>query len=211
MLMLQGKIKISSMDNIVGRLSSEMDVMVEIIRCKANGPEGGLSILRIRSGPGIKAEDIREWFAMNDGCSVASIVPVSPGIHIAMVSNAGCRLCRAFIGSDCFLESGCTTVNGSVIWRVYTPNNTSLKGMIERIRKEGCKVELLSVKRVASSYELTLVQDEAMRLALSTGYYDIPKRITLEELAARSGISKATLNLILRRGQKKIISDHMRP
>jgi len=70
-------------------------------------------------------------------------------------------------------------------------------------------VELLSVKRVASGFELTRIQDEAMRLALSMGYYDIPKRVTLDELALRSGVSKATLNLILRRGQKKIISERL--
>lgn len=70
-------------------------------------------------------------------------------------------------------------------------------------------MELLSVKRVASGFELTRIQDEAMRLALSMGYYDIPKRVTLDELALRSGVSKATLNLILRRGQKKIISERL--
>ena len=70
-------------------------------------------------------------------------------------------------------------------------------------------MELLSVKGIASSFELTRIQDEAMRLALSMGYYDIPKRVTLDELAVRSGVSKATLNLILRRGQKKIISGRL--
>jgi predicted DNA binding protein len=208
--MLLTKIKISSKDNFISRLSSEMGVEVEIVRCRANGSAGGLSILRIRSESGINAEDLGKWFNGIDGCSVISIVSDSSGKHLAMVRNVRCTLCKVFLGTDCFLESGCSTGNDSVIWKIYTPNNTALKGMIERIRNEGYKVDLLSVKRVVSAFELTRIQDEAMRLALLTGYYDIPKRITLEELAGRSGISKATLNLILRRGQKKILSDHMR-
>ncbi len=208
--MLLTKIKISSKENIIGRLSSDMGAEVEIVRCKANGSLGGLSILRIGTGSGTSAEEIGIWFKGKEGCSIVSIAPVSPGKYVAMIRNTGCSLCRVFAGSDCFLESGRSAGDDSVIWKVYAPDNAALKGLIERIRNEGNKVELLSVKRMASSFELTRLQDEAMRLALSSGYYDIPKRITLEELATRSGITKATLNLILRRGQKKIISERMR-
>ena len=207
--MLLTKIKISSKDNIISRLSSDLDAHIEIVRCKANVSHGGTSILRIESGLGTTAEDIRNWFKAVDGCSVVSIVSVSPGKHLATVRNARCGLCKSFEGSDCFLESGCSTKNEAVIWRIFTPNNTALKGMIERLRQEDCDVELLSVKKVSSTFELTKVQDEAIRQAFSLGYYDIPKRITLDELASRSGISKATLNIILRRGQKKILYERL--
>jgi predicted DNA binding protein len=207
--MLLTKLKIFSKDNIISQLCSEMQVHVDILNCRANGSAGGLSILRIESEPTTTADDIKKWFSGSEGCSVVSIAVISPGKYIATIRNARCTLCQAFVGSDCFLESGCSTTNDSVIWKIYSPDNISLKGMIERIRNEGCKVELLSVKRAASAFELTSIQDEAIRLALSMGYYDIPKRVTLEELAVRSGVSKATLNLILRRGQKKIISGRL--
>jgi predicted DNA binding protein len=207
--MLLTKIKISSPDNIVGKLSSEMKVRVEIVRCRATGSAGGLSLLRIESEPGTTAEDVVGWFNGTEGGRVVSIATVSPGRHMVTVRNAECRLCNAFVGSDCFLESGSSTKNESVIWKIYTPSNTSLKGLIEQLRDEGCLVELLSVKKVASAFELTLIQDEAIRLAFSMGYYDVPKRVTLEELASRSGVSKATLNLVLRRGQKKILTERL--
>ena len=207
--MMITRIKISSKENIISKLSSEKGVRIGVLRCRSNGTAGGTSILRIESGIETTSEDIVGWFDEMPGCSVISIASVSPGKHIATVRNAKCTLCKAFIGSDCFLESGSSTNNDSVIWRIFTPNNSSLKGMIERLRNEDCKVELLSVKKASSTFELTCIQDEAIRLALSTGYYDIPKRITLEELAVRSGISKATLNLILRRGQKKILSERL--
>ena len=70
-------------------------------------------------------------------------------------------------------------------------------------------MELKSVKRAENEFELTTVQDKMMRAAFEKGYYDIPKKITLDELAAQSGMSKATLNIILRRGQHKLLSEHL--
>jgi predicted DNA binding protein len=207
--MLLTKIKISSKDNIVSRLATEKEVKVDVVRCSANGMDGGASILRIESKAEASAEEIVNWFRENEGCSVVSISSISPGRHLLTVRNPRCRWCHAFLGSDCFLESGSSDGNGSVIWKIFAPNNTSLKGMIERLRKEGCKVDLLSVKKAVPSYELTKTQSEAVRLAFLMGYYDIPKRVTLDELALRSGVSKATLNIILRRGQKKILSEHL--
>jgi predicted DNA binding protein len=207
--MMLTKIKLSSKDNVVGRLASEMGVRVNVVRCHAIGEAGGISLLRIESEVKTIREDLVDWFNRQEGCDVISAVSLSPGRHLITVRNRCCNLCKALSDSDCFLESGSSTDNGSVIWKVYTPNNSSLKGMIDLLRKDGYKVELSSVKKIISSFELTKVQDEAIRLALSMGYYDIPKRVTLEELAARSGVTKATLNIILRRGQRKILSEHL--
>ncbi len=202
--MMITRIKISSKDNIVTRLSSEKGVKIDVVRCSPNETEGGTSILRIESGIETTGEEIVNWFTNQQGCRVISIDSTSPGKHLLTVKNPKCNLCRTFLDSDCFLDSASSTGKESVIWRLFTPNNMLLKGLIDRLRKEGCNVELLSVKKASSSFELTQIQDDAIRLAFSMGYYDIPKKVTLEEIALRSGISKATLNIILRRGQRKI-------
>lgn len=207
--MMITRIKISSKDNTITRLSSEKGVRIDVVRCSPNETAGGTSILRIESGIDISSEEIVNWFEDQEGCRVVSIDSSSPGRHLLTVENPKCNLCRAFLGSDCFLESASSIRSDSIIWRIFAPNNTSLKGLIDRLRKEGCQVELLSVKKACSSFELTQIQDDAIRLAFSKGYYDIPKKATLEDLALRSGISKATLNIILRRGQRKILSERL--
>jgi predicted DNA binding protein len=207
--MMLTKIKISLKENIVSSLASDKGARINVIRCKANDRIGGLSILRIESETETSEEDIIDWFRKFDGCSVLSIISTSHGRHLVTVRNTRCTLCKALSNSDCFLESGSSTEGESLIWRVFSPSNSSTKSMIEGLRQEGCKVELLSVKKAVSSFELTQVQDEAIKTAFSMGFYDIPKRVTLEELAARSGVSKATLNIILRRAQRKILSEHL--
>lgn len=207
--MLLTKIKISSRDNIIGRLTIEKQVRIKIIRCKATGPIGGVSILSLQTEIETTVEEIRKWFDEFDGCKVVSITSMSNGKYIVCVRNQFCKLCRVLNGTNCFLESGSGMESNAVQWKILTPDNFEIRTVVDRLRNEGCAVELLSVKKAVSSFEMTRTQEDAVRLAFSMGYYDIPKGVTLEELAARLGVSKATLNLILRRGQRKIISERL--
>jgi predicted DNA binding protein len=207
--MLSSKLKIHSPKNIITELSSSLDVRIEVVRCQANNGNGGTSILRIESGPSVREQDIKEWFAQASGCMLLSLLSLSKGRYLATVRNSRCALCDIFVGSDCFLESASSLSDDAIAWRIFTPDNSCLKVLIKRLRQEDVGVELLSIKKATSDFELTPKQDEAIRMAYSLGYFDIPKKITLEELADRSGVSKATLNLILRRGQKKIFAERL--
>ena len=52
---------------------------------------------------------------------------------------------------------------------------------------------------------LTRAQDEALRAAVEAGYYRIPRPINLQQLAAKLGISSASLSERLRRAEGRII------
>lgn len=56
-----------------------------------------------------------------------------------------------------------------------------------------------------SSSDLSSLQVEALRAALDHGYYDVPRRITLEQLAEKLGISDTALSQRLRRGTTKVL------
>ncbi|WP_117594851.1 helix-turn-helix domain-containing protein [Haloprofundus halophilus] len=53
--------------------------------------------------------------------------------------------------------------------------------------------------------EMTAEQREAMAVAYRAGYFDEPRRVTLDELAAKFGISPRAVAGRLRRGQAKLI------
>ncbi len=52
---------------------------------------------------------------------------------------------------------------------------------------------------------LTNRQEEIIRAAFEKGYYDYPKKITIEKLAKMFDIAPSTLGEIIQRGEKKII------
>ncbi len=49
------------------------------------------------------------------------------------------------------------------------------------------------MKKVSSEVELTKQQNAIICMAFTHGYYDIPKKITLDKLSTRCDISKWTL------------------
>ncbi|MDO8627602.1 MAG: helix-turn-helix domain-containing protein [Candidatus Diapherotrites archaeon] len=52
---------------------------------------------------------------------------------------------------------------------------------------------------------LTQKQVEALELAITLGYYDFPKKIELQELAKKSGISRVTFQEHLRKAEAKLM------
>ena len=59
--------------------------------------------------------------------------------------------------------------------------------------------------------QITSRQEDLVRIAFDLGYFEFPKRINLEELSAKLGISIGTLSEILRRGEKHILSKYFNP
>lgn len=57
----------------------------------------------------------------------------------------------------------------------------------------------------AAGYELTETQREALVLAYERGYFDSPRRTSLEEVAAELGITQQSLSSRLRRGHRRLI------
>jgi len=57
--------------------------------------------------------------------------------------------------------------------------------------------------------QITSRQEDLVRIAFDLGYFEYPKRLNLEELSAKLGISIGTLSEILRRGEKHILSKYL--
>jgi len=60
------------------------------------------------------------------------------------------------------------------------------------------------------SYMLTPKEQEVLYHVYFRGYYSQPRRVTLEELSKELGLSRSTLNEILRSAERKIVTAYMR-
>jgi predicted DNA binding protein len=56
---------------------------------------------------------------------------------------------------------------------------------------------------------LTHKQKEALTLAFASGYYSIPRSITLETLASKIGIKRVAMQERLRRAELRILSHYL--
>ena len=60
-----------------------------------------------------------------------------------------------------------------------------------------------------SSALLTPLQEDALRSAVDTGYYRIPRPLNLHQLAAKSDVTAASFSERLRRAEGRVITQYV--
>jgi len=165
-------------------------------------------MLRVETPDKVLCSDVAGWFKGLDASMSPTCMTIAPGRHLLIMRNPHCLLCESFSQSKCVLSSGRSEGNGSVIWNVITPDPDSFRSFIKDVRSKGAQVELLKIRRHQPKTELTNEQDRILKDAHRLGYFDVPRRITLDELAAMNNVSKSTINLIIRRAQRKVITSY---
>ena len=95
--------------------------------------------------------------------------------------------------------------------RIMYPDRDLLSNTHEFCEEFGLTFEVEAVREMegepAGRYSLTENQYEAMVTALERGYYDVPREVTLEDLADELGTSHQALSELLRRGTRGLIED----
>ncbi len=127
---------------------------------------------------------------------------------VGTVTSHVCPVCSTFSGLNCFLVSAETKKPGKMEWRVFMSGDGSLKSLCKRLDGNGVSYEIIELTHRARSKEVTSRQEEITRVAYDLGYFDYPKRVNLEELATKLGLSLGTLSEILRRAEKNILADY---
>ncbi|WP_336338300.1 helix-turn-helix domain-containing protein [Haloarcula brevis] len=80
--------------------------------------------------------------------------------------------------------------------------------------EHGISVDLISITNHSdddgtTDDSLTDRQREALELAVARGYYESPRRVTAAELAEELDISQPSLSSLLRRGERRLLTDSL--
>jgi predicted DNA binding protein len=125
---------------------------------------------------------------------------------VGYVKTKSCTLCGV-VANRCFVRRGVYDVyKERIVWRVLA-HDREIPSLIDALKMRGASVELLESVEVkdldfnGSSYDLLLT-------ALEEGYFDVPRRVSTNELARRLGKSPATHSITLRRNVKKILKHY---
>ena len=117
----------------------------------------------------------------------------------------GCELFAGLAGSTAVLL-GAVGTDDSWSLRLRFPDRDRLGGFYRDCRARGIDLSLRSVFPTGREGDpggplsLTDVQRETLRAALELGYFEVPRRVTLVELAEELGISDTAASQRLRRG-----------
>ncbi len=97
--------------------------------------------------------------------------------------------------------------NGVATWLVVGAE-PRVRRLLSALRGSGVAFRIDSVRRglpAGPASVLTTRQREVLRKAVGEGYFDVPRRISLTELAVRLGIASSTLSVTLAVIEKKIV------
>ncbi|WP_255167017.1 helix-turn-helix domain-containing protein [Natrononativus amylolyticus] len=101
-----------------------------------------------------------------------------------------------------------TGTGGTWTLRLRFPERSHLQQSHDQLKSEGVDVEVLKITRTTDTgntrLELTEAQHRTLELAVERGYFEVPRRITMEELAAELGVSHQALSERLRRAYRTL-------
>ena len=99
--------------------------------------------------------------------------------------------------------------------RVRFRDRDALVDAYDRLEDAGISADLRRVSDVSgvsgSDTQLTPEQQEALEAALEHGYFEIPRGISMEELADELGISHQALSERFRRAYETLVDDELQP
>ncbi|WP_054844985.1 helix-turn-helix domain-containing protein [Sulfuracidifex tepidarius] len=98
----------------------------------------------------------------------------------------------------------------SVVWTFILEGYSELKHVLKDLLSVTKGVKVIKVKKILNNEPLTAKQEQILRIALDSGFYDFPRKVTERELAKRLNISQSSLSEVLRRAEKNVIIDYFR-
>jgi predicted DNA binding protein len=128
-----------------------------------------------------------------------------PGTYLIMADNKSCGLCNIIAESGCFLESAVRINRDTLVWNLLSPDTESISNLVHKLKDGGCDVSEISIHEQNIQHGLTNRQRQVVLTAFELGYFDIPQRTNLDVLAERLGCAKSTLDIILRKAERKIV------
>jgi hypothetical protein len=113
-------------------------------------------------------------------------------------------LLSAMMKSEVLLKPPVKVKDGVAEWVALSTRDriSVLMGLLD---EKGISYRLKSIGEYSERPVLTERQAKLLDFALKLGYYEVPRKITLAQLARKLGVSKSTLSETLRAAEKRLI------
>lgn len=122
------------------------------------------------------------------------------------VESEGCDVCNTILSNNSFLVSGRMLHDNIFVYNFIASSFDSYMRILSMLEEKNLRPSVLKVAKLRHQLKiLTEKQERVLWLALKTGLFDYPKKISLEELSRKLGISSSTLSETMRRGIRRLL------
>jgi len=153
---------------------------------------------------------VRDWLRGSNDVRSTEITNVAVDHMMGVVTAKGCGVCTALIDthSTSFISSAVTEADCTVTYKVFLCS-VGVPVLLNRLSASGVAYKIIETSAITRNNRLTTRQFGVLKAAMESGLFDYPKRITQDALATKLGVSSGNLNEILRRAEKKILTDFL--
>jgi len=121
------------------------------------------------------------------------------------------NLCDASLGTGVVcMQCPYNEAEVNPMWQVLVSRPDDVRELISRLQRRGVSASIKSISQVNQEELLTGRQKEILAMAISLGYFDFPRKISLTELSKKVAIKPSTLSEVLRNAERKILENTAR-
>jgi hypothetical protein len=194
-------------ENRLQDTAKEHGVKLSVVECKPFNATG-MSLLFELSGEAHairtaiaairRTSGVRQAIEGEDDGGAVPLLVVLDRPAICRASNESAVICL-----ECPLDSEVQPAS----WKFIARKASDLRQILTGLKREGIQVRLEDISALERRPTLTGRQKEIMATALSHGFFEFPRRISLTQLSELVGVKPSTLSEILRSAERRIMEN----
>ncbi len=181
------------------------------ISCQIGGhsTKTGWGIVTIKGDDSVIDEIVKE-IESHSSVGRVQVKDRQPGMASLLVDVVRCRACQVLMTSKAFMVYPVDIRKGRMKWLLITDTNKTVGKLSEALEQVECDVKIERVTPLGEKGVLTDRQEEIIQVAFASGYFDFPRKIGSQKLAAKLGVSLSTLSEVMRAAQRRIFSEYLK-
>ncbi len=204
--MLEAVLQCPQPHNWIDIAANRYAATVEILDSKALPNDAVEHLFDVQVKPALLDDFLAALRGDEDLINIETVKSKSGHVY-GSAGSLRCTVCKDVAKSRCFLASVDITSEGAR-WTVIG-NNDSFRELLAALERDKIPFEVKMKRNLEDTELLTGRQEQLLAIAFERGYFDFPKKVGLEELAALADVKTSTLAEILRRGQKKVLGEYL--
>ena len=182
-------------------------VTISVADCRPFNKKGMTMLLELGGRPesvhsaitGIrKLPAVRQAYEGEDGGDRTPLLVVLERPGICRSSSDAAIIC---------LECPFSSPEDPALWRFIARRTSDLRQIMTNLGREGIQARIEDVSPLDQKATLTVRQKEIMATAMTKGYFDFPRKISLTGLSQLVGVKPSTLSEILRSAERRIMQN----
>ncbi len=135
---------------------------------------------------------------------VSSVENLDEETSLSIIRSDSCPCRLAGLSNTHILSA--KVAGDKIRMKIITESRGEARSILQSMRSAGISIIEYSVRKASPKDFLTSRQRDVLISALNSGYYNIPKKTSIKDIATSFGISKPRAWELLRQGVSKLIS-----